>query len=257
MDRPNEYKKRISSWNYGGPNWKLSRSKMDLFNECQRCFYLDNKLGVRRPSMPPFNLNLAVDALLKKEFDIYRKAKKPHPLMEKYKIDAIPYQHKDLDKWRENFVGVQYLHEPTGLTISGAIDDLWINARGELYIVDYKATSKEEEITLKDKWKEGYKRQMEVYQWLLRQKGFDVSDTGYFIFANGLKDKPEFNAKLEFEITILDYVGDTDWVEPTIFKMKEVLDSNELPAPGPGCEHCACYALRQKTEGEMGEGVIE
>ncbi len=251
MNMSSEYKKRISSWNYGGPNWKLSRSKIDLFNECPRCFYLDNKLGVRRPGMPPFNLNTAVDALLKKEFDIYRVTKKPHPLMQKYKIDAIPFQHKDLDKWRENFVGMQYLHKPTGLIISGAIDDIWINSRGELYIVDYKATSKDEEVTLDDKWKDGYKRQMEVYQWLFRQSGFDVSDKGYFVYANGLKDKKSFDGKLEFEVTVLDYIGNTEWVEPMIFKIKEVLDCEEIPAPGENCEHCACHYMRNKTESEF------
>jgi hypothetical protein len=248
MKLSSEYKKRSSNWNYGGPNWKLSRSKIDLFNECPRCFYLDNKLGVRRPSIPSFNLNNAVDALLKKEFDIYRTNKKPHPLMEKYKIDAVPFQHKDLDKWRENFVGMQYFHEPTGLVISGAIDDIWINSRGELYIVDYKSTSKDEEVTLDDKWKEGYKRQMEVYQWLFRQSGFDVSDKGFFVYANGLKDKESFENKLEFETIVLEYIGNTEWVEPMIFKMKEILDKDEIPEPGENCEHCACHYMRKTVE---------
>ena len=32
--------KRNSDWNYGGKSWRLSRSKIDLFISCQRCFYL-------------------------------------------------------------------------------------------------------------------------------------------------------------------------------------------------------------------------
>jgi len=55
--------------------------------------------------------------------------------------------------------------------VFGAIDDLWQNPRGEFMVVDYKATSKAEAINSLDKeWHEGYKRQMEIYQWLLRQK---------------------------------------------------------------------------------------
>jgi CRISPR/Cas system-associated exonuclease Cas4 (RecB family) len=244
----NGYKKRNSNWNYGGPKWRLSRSKIDLFTECPRCFYLDNKLGIRRPSIPSFNLNTAVDVLLKKEFDIYRAQKKPHPLMEKYNIDAIPYQHKDLDKWRENFVGFSYLHEPTGLTISGAIDDVWVNPKGELYIVDYKSTSKDQEITLDDRWKEGYKRQMEIYQWLFRQSGFDVSETGYFVYANGRQDRDRFDAKLDFDITILPYEGKTEWVEPTVIKIQEVLDGDKIPESGENCEHCPYCEMRDNTE---------
>ncbi len=54
---------RSAEWNYGGAKWKLSRSKIDFFFECPRCFYLDNKLGTKRPGFPSFNLNIAVDEL--------------------------------------------------------------------------------------------------------------------------------------------------------------------------------------------------
>lgn len=57
---------RSAEWNYGGAKWKLSRSKIDFFFECPRCFYLDNVLGTKRPSFPSFNLNIAVDELFKK-----------------------------------------------------------------------------------------------------------------------------------------------------------------------------------------------
>jgi len=155
--------------------FKLSRSKIDLFIECPRCFYYDRKLGVGRPPGFPFALNSAVDHLLKLEFDIHRVGGTNHPLIEKYGVDARPVAHEDLDKWRHNFTGIQFLHESTNLLITGAIDDLWQNSKGEYIIVDYKSTSKAEEITeLNKEWQDGYKRQMEIYQWLLRQNGYKV-----------------------------------------------------------------------------------
>ena len=60
----------------------LSRSRIDNFLECSRCFYLTNRVGIARPPSFPFNLNNAVDELLKNEFDIYREKGKPHPIME-------------------------------------------------------------------------------------------------------------------------------------------------------------------------------
>ena len=93
--------------------FKISRSKIDLFWECPRCFYLDRRLGIKRPSMPAFTLNSAVDHLLKKEFDIHRAEKEAHPLMKKYKINAVPFQHPDLEKWRHNFSGIRFIHQPT------------------------------------------------------------------------------------------------------------------------------------------------
>src|SRR6056297_3732597 len=86
--------------------WKLSRSKIDFFMECPRCFWLDNVLGTKRPGFPKFNLNIAVDELFKNEFDIHREAKTRHPLMEQYEIDAIPFAHPELDTWRDPFVAI-------------------------------------------------------------------------------------------------------------------------------------------------------
>ncbi|HVU06226.1 MAG TPA: PD-(D/E)XK nuclease family protein [Candidatus Paceibacterota bacterium] len=231
---------RSKDWNYGGPKWKLSRSKLDLFMECPLCFYLDNKLGVSRPRGPSFTLNIAVDELLKKEFDIHRAGKTAHPLMERYGVKAVPFAHKDLEDWRTNFTGIQYGDPNSGLTISGAIDDVWINPKEELIVVDYKATSKDGKIeTLSDSgWDRQYKRQMEVYQWLLRRKGFKVSDTGYFVYVNGRKDKKAFDAKLEFDVTLIEHVGDDSWVEDAIMKAKKCLDAEKLPSPSSNCEHC-------------------
>ncbi len=221
-------------------SFKLSRSKIDLFLECPRCFYIDRRLGVGRVPGFPFNLNSAVDTLLKKEFDYYRTNNQNHPVLEKYGIDARPVAHRDLDKWRENFTGVQYLHEPTNLTIFGAIDDLWINSQDEYIVVDYKSTSKKEKITSVNLgWQIGYKRQMEIYQWLLRMNGYSVSNTGYFFYCNGQTDRDMFNERLEFDITLIPYEGNDSWVEETIMEIHSCLISNQVPDEKDGCDFCA------------------
>ena len=230
---------RKPDWNYGGSRWRLSRSKIDLFLNCQRCFYLDNKLGTARPPGFPFNLNSAVDKLLKKEFDIHRAAEKAHPLMAEYGIDAVPLQHPKMDIWRDNFKGVEHIHEPTGFTVSGAVDDIWVNPKGELHVVDYKATSKDGEVTLDAEWQIGYKRQMEVYQWLLRHNDFTVSNTGYFVYVNGRTDLEAFDGKLEFDVKIIPYTGSDAWVEQTLLDIKACLESPTVPAQGEDCDYCS------------------
>ena len=231
---------RSSDWNYGGAKWRLSRSKIDLFMECPRCFYLDNKLGTGRPRGPAFTLNVAVDTLFKKEFDVHRAAKTRHPIMETYKVDAVPYTHPELGVWRENFEGIEHKHKPTGLTICGAIDDVWENSAGELIVVDYKATSKEGTIeTLADSsWEDQYKRQIGVYQWLLAQNGFKVADKGYFVYANASSKPDAFNNTLEFETTLVPCEGETEWIEPTLVKIKECLETEAIPQIGAACEFC-------------------
>ncbi len=219
--------------------FKLSRSKIELFTECPRCFYFDRRFGVGRPPGFPFTLNSAVDTLLKKEFDIHRARGSRHPLMEAYGVDAVPFQHEMMNEWRENFKGIQYFHRPTNFVITGAVDDIWINSKKELIVVDYKATSTTSEITLDAEYRGGYKRQMEIYQWLLRKNNFKVSDTGYFVYANGDKDKEAFDAKLEFKVQIIPYIGNDKWIEPVLGEIQKCLKGDIIPDASEKCEYCS------------------
>lgn len=229
--------------------FRLSRSKIDLFIDCPRCFYLDRRLGIAQPPGYPFTLNSAVDKLLKKEFDIHRAKKTPHPLMKTYAVDAIPLADEKIDEWRDALRGgIQYLHAQTNLLITGGIDDVWVNPEGELHIVDYKATSKEEEVTLDADWQEGYKRQMEIYQWLFKKNNYKVSSIGYFVYANGDTDKRAFDGKLEFDVKILPYSGDDSWVEKTILDIYQCLNSDKLPKSASDCDFCRYRTAVKKFE---------
>jgi len=230
--------------------FKISRSKIDLYIECPRCFYIDRRLGVGRPPGFPFSLNNAVDSLLKSEFDAHRKAGTAHPLMQAYGLAARPAVRDELDGWRENFKGVQHLHEPTNLIITGAIDDLWIDDDDNYIVVDYKATAKSEPVRVLDQaWQSGYKRQMEIYQWLLRRFGLSVSDTGYFVYCTGRPDAKAFDARIDFDIHLIPYKGNDDWVEPVIHDLYRCLQSAAIPDAGKECDYCAYVnATREVSE---------
>lgn len=222
--------------------FKISRSKIELFIQCRRCFYMESRLGLSRPSTPPFTLNSAVDALLKNEFDLLRKKGERHELMEKYAIDAVPFDHPDLRQWRGEvraFEGAMVVDEKSNLLVNGLVDDLWQDRDGNVIIVDYKSTSTTKEISLDDEYKIAYKRQMEVYQWVFRKLGFPVSKIGYFVYANAIKNRPKFDGRLEFEMSIIPYEGNPSWVDLTLLEIRETLGSDEIPAPSPECEYCA------------------
>src|SRR3990172_5093826 len=224
--------------------YKLSRSKLETFLKCPRCFYLDRRLGICQPQGPAYSLNTAVDALLKKEFDRHRAAREPHPLMRENGINAVPFQHPELDAWRDNFHGVQHLHEPTNLIVTGAVDDVWVDGNETLFVVDYKSTSTEKEISLDDQWKQAYKRQMEIYQWLLRRNRFSVAKTGYFVYVNAEKDRDGFHGKLEFSAQIIPYHGDDNWVHGALMAAHRCLMESAPPPSAVECEWCA---YRQAT----------
>lgn len=229
--------------------FRLSRSKIDLFLNCPRCFYLDRKLGVAQPPGFPFSLNSAVDKLLKKEFDIHRSNGTAHPLMKAYGVDAVPLAHEKINEWRDALrAGITLKIDGTNVVVTGGVDDIWINPRKEYIIVDYKATAKEEEVNLDADWQIGYKRQMEIYQWLFRKNGFKISTTGYFVYCNGNTDKKAFDAKLEFDIKLLSYEGDDSWVEQTILAAIDCLKSETLPESGQDCDFCKYRQAVRKFE---------
>ncbi len=105
-------------------------------------------------------------------------------------------------------------------------------------IVDYKATSKTSEVNLDAEWQRGYKRQMEIYQWLFKKNGFTVSPTGYFVYCNGDTGKPYFDKKLEFDIKVIPYTGDDSWIEKALKDIKECLMSDKIPEMNADCDYC-------------------
>lgn len=213
----------------------FSRTALDEFLNCRRCFYQSRRLGFSRPGGFFSRLPNVVDELLKREFDVYRERQEPHPSMRELPGDLVPFGHPELDQWRHNFTGVRMLHEPSGLLVYGAVDDIWIDrTTQELHVVDYKTSSKTGEITEAG---ENYARQVEVYQWLLRQKGFAVSDTAYFVFEQPDHEAIGLNQVLRFVVTVVPHVGDTGWVEETLLAARACMEDG-LPEADPKCKLC-------------------
>ncbi len=221
-----------------GTSFKFSRSKVELFTECPKCFYLDRVKGVGRPSGFPFSLNNAVDALFKKEFDSYRAIQQPHPLLVANNLDLVPFQDPRMEDWRNNFKGIKTTYK--GYEYYGAVDDIWVDNAGTLYVVDYKATAKEEAITelTTASYHDTYRRQMEFYQWLLVQNGFTVSPKGYFVYTTGDNTLPNFNNELKFRTHLIPYTGNHSWVTKALDDLIACASQTTAPASSKDCAYC-------------------
>ncbi|OGZ67744.1 MAG: hypothetical protein A3D35_03765 [Candidatus Staskawiczbacteria bacterium RIFCSPHIGHO2_02_FULL_34_9] len=175
----------------------LSPNSLNLYLECQACFYLDKKMGIRRPPPYPYALNSAIDELLKEEFDSYRKRREPHPLIEENKIDAHLFgNQKLLDQWRDNFQGIRYYDTELKATLFGAVDDILEFKDGSLAVLDYKSTGSKV-ANVYDK----FQIQLDTYTFLLEKNKYKTNRKGYLAFYvvdrdHGFVDRLPFRKKV-------------------------------------------------------------
>ena len=221
--------------------FKISRSKIELFYNCPRCYYKDAKLGIRKPPMPGWAINSAVDALLKKEMDFCRREDRPHGIFKEYSLDIKPFKHEDIEKWQNSFTGIQYHDEKHNFLLYGGVDDIMVNKDNELVVIDFKATAKAANIVSSaDVYDNGksYKRQLEIYSWLLQKNNFDVSSTGYLMYYNGDASKPHLGQEMHFRRTLVPFELDTNWIDPMIDNLYDCLQKDKMPDHNPDCEEC-------------------
>jgi hypothetical protein len=110
--------------------------------------------------------------------------------------------------------------------------------------VDYKATSKADEVNLNADWQIAYKRQVEFYQWLLRGNDLKVSNQAWFVYANGIKGDGSFDDQLAFDTKLLSYDGNDSWIEPTLDRLIDCLASETPPNNNPECKFCVYVQKR-------------
>jgi hypothetical protein len=218
---------------------KLSRTKIQLFLDCPRCFYLDVVQKVHRPFGFPYSLNNAVDSFFKREFDHYRDLQQPHPIQSSLPIRHIPAQHEKIDQWRNSLSGgVGFYHEQHQCNYYGGIDDLWMNEMGEYVVVDYKATAGVQAVQTLPQWADSYVKQLSFYAFLLEKNGLKMSKTGYLLYATAITTKEKFNNQLEFENHLIPVELDLTWIEPALDQLYETRISKEIPAFSAQCNHC-------------------
>ena len=240
--------------------FELSRSKVELFIQCPRCFYLDRseKYRISRPDGPMSYIPTAIDNLLKQDFNKYRKLKQIHPYCKDHNLDLIPYENENIELWQNNRKGIRYHHTDTNLILYGAIDDCWYNTETkEIHVADYKTTTASydpktleiKEVNLDEKkapHKFWYKKQVEFYSWLFEKNNFIVSSTAFFLFCSALyKNLSSFDNKLDFKIDIISYKMNNSWINSIIMEIKNTLECSEVPAQNPNCKFCN-YVINSK-----------
>ena len=241
-------KRHRGKFDPNNPNpYELSRSRVETFLKCKACFWLHQIHKVSPPEIPSFTINTTTDILLKRDADAVR-GKSALPLWEQAGLEhIIPFDHEHLNNWTNSLhygLNDSYfntVHKETNIKFGGGLDDVYLNTEtDQIHIIDYKSqaqgtrnpdTYEVKPSSLNDPWKIGYKRQMDMYVWVARQKGLNVSNTGYFVYVDAqhkhiegmLIDRDPSIAWMKFNASIIPYEADTSWVEPTLVEIKNFL----------------------------------
>jgi len=209
---------------------------------------------VAPPSGPSFTLNSAVDGLLKREFDVHRKAQTIHPEIDRLGYEFIPYPDDRMNAWRKTTVGVRFHDPATNFILFGAIDDLWTSPDSELlHVIDYKTTSKDSPVTELGNahYHDAYRRQLDIYNFLLAKNEVQMSKTAYWYYATARKGANAFNLKLEFDATLLAYECNTSWIPAALEAAKAALQNPVLVDAAATCETCQYIERRGTYERPM------
>jgi hypothetical protein len=137
------------------------------------------------------------------------------------------------------------------------VDDLWVDRNGVLTVVDYKATGRAEAVKALGEggFYDSYRRQLEVYQWLLRRNGFQVADTAYWLYTTATQKQDGFQDELKFESNLVSHQGSDDWIDGVLDDIYANLNEPEIAAPGNDCDLCRFFEDRANVAEHMGELV--
>jgi len=243
------FKKKLYTNDLSRP-FKLSRTKIDLFFECKRCFFLDQKLGIKRPHGTPLVLSNRIVEDLKKELNVCRVERNIHSKVKDLNKNLIPANHGNLEEWRSSFKGATFLHNSTNLLIYGIIDDIWWDrSTNKNHSIIIKSNSKKDDMSYENIWP-GYWRQLSLYTFLLSKNLLSMSSTGILVFINSPTNLSQPEIKNNFTLSIFERILDFDWIEPTINEISKTLNDDKPPESSKKCKYCNYYYNIKKLTNE-------
>mgnify|MGYP000753359335 CR=1 FL=1 len=207
---------------------KISRSQIELFIDCPRCFWLEVKHKIKRPQKIGGGfIGSKYDPLLKNYFDKCREMNKIPEEVKKYDLSLFSDK-RTLKIWRER--GIEYFHQKHNVVYYGKIDDILVKDK---YLVpfDFKTT-----ISKNFQVYDDYKRQLEIYGYLLKKNNKLVLNTGVF-YVIKIDIDENFKKKEQREIV---QVSDLNYkiYDEILENLIEVYHSNKEPLPNPKCQFC-------------------
>ena len=215
--------------------FKISRTKIDLYFDCKRCFYIDQKYGIKRPHGAALVINNHIVNKFKKNLEILRNTKTIIPettLISESGFTAL--DHPRVSHWTDPFKGIESFHKTTNMTVNASIDDIWTDDE-KCYPVIIKSISRESKDVENSIWP-GYTRQLSLYGHLLQNNDLEIGDFGMIVIINTENDLDHSN--LNFKFYIFKRNLELNWIDTTLSEIKILLENDNYPKISNNCKFC-------------------
>jgi hypothetical protein len=239
----------------------LSPSAIGTFKDCQRCFYIEKREGLKVPRGIFPSLPGGMDATIKTFYDQHRAKGTLPPEI----VGSVPgklYANQpQLNRWRFWRTGlVAVIGEGADqVRFSGAIDDILVDGEGEdalHHVLDYK--------TRRGAPKDGgteryYGHQADGYGLLFEANGMRAGDRGFFAYyfpeeqqEIALDGAPM--ARFRFGVEVKAIEVSVQRAEEIILAAAKCL-AGSIPKPPPNCEVCSYGDKRRKIVEKIAKEV--
>lgn len=208
--------------------FKLSPSSLNLFLECQRCFWLDKVKGIKRPRGIFPSLPGGMDRVIKVHFDSFRAKGELPAELNKAEFDGIRLfgDQAQLEEWRNWRTGLEY-RDTDGSILSGALDDLLVKD-GKYIPFDYKTKGS---VTTEADAVKYYQNQLDCYTLLLHENKMPTAGYAFLLYYSP-KSAGE-NGTVLFELQPIRIQTDYERARATFRKAVGLLKGAAVPATNP------------------------
>ena len=158
--------------------YSLSPHSINLYEECPRCFWANINENKKRPSGPFPSLPSGMDRVFKAHFDYFRKRRELPPELAELSSVHLFESESLLKKWRNDRSGLSW-KDSDGNELCGSLDEVLETDEGRrLIVLDYKTRG----FPLKEDTAGLYQRQLDIYNFILQQNGYDTEDYAFLLF---------------------------------------------------------------------------
>ena len=223
----------------------LSNSRLSLYTECPRCFWLDLNAGIKRPDTIFPSLPGGLDAQFKRYFDLFRASGDLPPEVKGKLPGRLLPSVETINRWRDWRRGIRYTPPWAECELMGALDECLVDEAGFHYALDYKTRG----YAPKADTHEYYQDQMNLYTLLLEGNGHKTKRLAYLLYYHPVEVKE--HGLIQFDISVQEVATDPEAAERLIKAAVSVLNG-PVPDSSSSCGFCSWQGVIREREESKG-----